>query len=237
MIRLVPNSDFLYMAMRRAACGIMAFIAVMAIFVAAPAIAGQISLNDSERRFIWDEASSIIMSARKPDDFIKAYNAYRKLDEAGVRNGFLYYNMGTCLLKAKEFDSASKMLERSERYLGNRRDVRNNMTIALSAMNKGQGNQIMPWSRFLMFWHYNLPGSIRLTLAVFGFSGIWLALALRIFGLKALSHNLTVISAVLLVLFGSSAITTMHQESKSERITISKPDTELINGIRGDSDK
>ena len=237
MIRLAILFDVLQAAARRTSGVLMLSIALAVMCGASSASAGQVSLNESERNFIWDEAGSTIMSARKPDDFIRAYNAYRKLEDAGVRNGYLYYNMGTCLLKAKEFDSAAKMFERAERYLGNRRDIRNNMLLALSAKNKDQSSQYMPWSRFLLFWHYNLPWNIRLTLAVAGFAGIWLALAARVLGLKGLSQNLMTISVVLFVIFGSSAITTMHQESRSERIVIAKPDAELITGSQTDGSR
>jgi len=224
-------------AVRRPAFLLSVALLLVVLAGTAPATAEQVSLNASERRFIWDEAGSIVMSARKPDDFTKAYNAYRKLNEAGVKNGDLYYNMGVCLLKAGESDGAALMFERAERYLGNRRDVRNNMNMALSAVNKNKGSQNLSWTRFLIFWHYNLPGSVRLTLAVFGFSGIWLALAARALGIKWLSNNLMIVSVVIFVLFGSSAITTIHLESRSERILINKPDADLITGIQADGSK
>jgi tetratricopeptide (TPR) repeat protein len=194
---------------------------------AVSAYAGEVSLNESERIFIWDEASSIVMSAKTSDDFLRAYQAYSKLDRAGVKNGYLYYNMGTCLLKAKEYDKAAAMFTRAERYLGNNRDNRNNLMAAISGSRKDTANvQQLPWSRFLMFWHYSLPCHIRLTLAVFGFAGIWAALAARLLGLRWIYRNLMTVSAVIFIIFGSSALTTIHQEARSERILIAAPDAE-----------
>jgi len=58
--------------------------------------------NEIESQFLWNEANSRMASAASPDDFRAAATVYRKLADSGVRNGIVFYNMGTALLKAQQ---------------------------------------------------------------------------------------------------------------------------------------
>jgi hypothetical protein len=76
----------------------------------------------------------------------------------------------------------------------------------------------LPWYRTLLFWHYGLPAATRLTLAAAAFSACWLALLLRrISAAPALAGPLLAASVVALMLFGSSAATSLREERAADR--------------------
>jgi hypothetical protein len=175
--------------------------------------------TQTERQFIWAEANSQVSSAQTTDDYLRAAESYQKLVDSGVRNGPLFHNLGTSLLKAGLYNDAARALMRAERYLGNNWDVRRNLLIAVKGQ-AGDEEATLPWHRFPLFWHYGLATSTRTAAAVFGFAGVWLALILRRLSVRAPSRQMLGISLLLLVLFGSSAATSIHQETREGRFEI-----------------
>lgn len=171
-----------------------------------------------ERQFLWDEANSIMTSAQTPADFRRAAETYGKLANTGVRNGPLFYNLGTAHLKAGDYAPAEAFLLRAERYMGHDPDIERNLLLAMA---KGKKNApvALPWYRFPLFWHYGIPGPIRMTMAVYAFLCCWVAFSLRTLGLPGFARRLLILALSLLVLFGSSILTSLHQES-SAAITV-----------------
>ena len=51
-------------------------------------------------RVLWNEANAALANAVKPADYLRAARSYQALVDSGVRNGPLFYNLGTALLKA-----------------------------------------------------------------------------------------------------------------------------------------
>jgi len=171
--------------------------------------------NPLEWRFIWNEANSRMAAARTEDDFHLAGEAYRKLLHAGVRNGPLFYNLGTALLKAERYDEAIAALLRAERYMGTTPDIRRNMLIALARRNKDE-TVALPWYRFPLFWHYGLAVSTRVNITVLAFAALWVSFVLRVLGFRRVFRRMMNLSLVAVIVFGSSAATSLHQEVESE---------------------
>jgi len=76
----------------------------------------------------------------------------------------------------------------------------------------------LPWYRFPLFWHYGIPGPTRMTIAVCAFFFCWIALILGAAGPHRTARRLLILALAILVLFGSSILTSLHQESGS-RVT------------------
>ena len=178
------------------------------------------AIEASESQFLWNEANSIMASARTPEDYLIAAQAYQNLMDRGIRNGPLCYNLGTALLNAGRYDSAIDAFSRAERYLGSYPDIRRNMKIALARKAKLQGKEIaLPWYRFLLFWHFRLSGPTRMAIAVAAFSAFWLALTLKLLGLRKWIKALLILSFLIFVVFGSSVATSWQQETNAKRFS------------------
>jgi hypothetical protein len=167
-----------------------------------------------EHRFMWDEANAQMAVARAPADFLRAAGTYSKLAETGVRNGPLFYNLGTAFLQGGRYEDAQTFLLRAERYMGHDPDIRQNLRLAMAGGKKNV-TMALPWYRFPLFWHYGIPGPARLTIAVWAFFCCWMALILGALGARLAARRLLILSVAVLILFGSSILTSLHEEAAS----------------------
>jgi hypothetical protein len=168
-----------------------------------------------QRKFLLDEANMKMSSARAPKEFAAAAATYQKLVDSGVRNGELFYNLGTAFLLAEKYDDARRNLLRAERYIGSNWDIRRNLLIAAAGKNRDR-DASLPWYRSLLFWHFELSGATRWGIAVISFFAFWLGLSLRTLGVKRLAKVLVVVSFAGFVVFGSSVAQSLHQEQVVE---------------------
>jgi len=181
-----------------------------------------LALDSSERIFTWNEANAIMAAAKVPGDFRNAARVYQKLVDSGVRNGPLFFNLGTALLQAGQYDNALDALARAERYLGAQPDIRRNMGIALARKQKTPA-AAWPWYRILLFWHFSLAGPTRAAVAILAFTLFWLSLILTRLGLRHGMNALAVVSLLACIAFGSSVATTVHQELTARRYVLDIP--------------
>lgn len=177
--------------------------------------------TDTEQMFIWNEANSHMFTAHKPDDFIRAADAYNKLIKYGVRNAPLFYNLGTALLKAGHYTEATSALRRAELYSGTNWEIKRNLLIANSS---GNTHELipLPWYRHPLFWHFGLGISTRITITVCSFALIWACLIFKTIGASLFSRTLIIPAMTILILFGSSTLTSIHQELTAPSLNIEK---------------
>jgi hypothetical protein len=185
---------------------------------------GQMARGDDavQRRFLLDEANMKMSSARAPKEFGAAAATYQKLVDTGVRNGMLFYNLGTAFLLAERYDDARRNLLRAERYMGGNWDIRRNLLIAIAGKNRDR-DAYLPWYRSLLFWHFDLSGATRWGIAVISFFAFWLGVSLRTLGFRQLTRVIVVISFAAFVVFGSSVAASIHQEQADESSWGAKP--------------
>jgi len=162
-------------------------------------------------RFLWDQANSMMATATTPSDFRATAAVYEQLVRQGVRNGPLYYNLGTALLKAGLNSDAITAFRQAERYEGSTREIRNNMTLASRNLS-GDKEASLPWYRFFLFWHYELPAVHRAVAASIAFTAIWLALLLIRLGLRSTGQLLAGVAVTAFILLGSSWATSWHED-------------------------
>lgn len=177
-----------------------------------------LSADTGEDRFIWNEAYSRMCTARGERDFLVAAETYGKLSARGVRSSALFYNMGTALLLAGEYGEAERCLLRAERYSGTTWEIQRNIALALA----GGDTSVMPmlpWYRYLLFWHYGLSLSSRMNIAIFAYSVFWLSLFPWIPGTRPAKRAVTAIALSVMMVFGSSAATTIQQEISEPAVT------------------
>jgi tetratricopeptide (TPR) repeat protein len=188
-------------------------------------------LDISERAFIWNEANAIMQNARTPAEYLHAAQVYQRLIDDGVRNGPLFYNIGTALLLAERYEQAYNALERAERYFGRQPDNNRNLQIAFAKKTKSR-TAILPWYRIIAFWHYYFSCPQKTNIAAGAFLVFWLALALKLseahttglvlrrLGLKRITGIMAFISLVVFIVFASAAAASWQLENTSRRYNL-----------------
>lgn len=183
--------------------------------------------DDSTARFRWEQANARMAAARTPDDFLDAANTYNQLVTEGIRNGPLFFNLGTALLLAGDGDHAVAALRRAERYLGSTPEIRVNLRQAL-ALQAGQPDGDLPWDHVVFFWHYDEPLRVRALVALCGWLLLWLALLLRLLArpsktatgagyLQSFANSCLLFGLLLFLVFSGSVAFSLLQEKMDER--------------------
>ncbi|NQT94461.1 MAG: BatD family protein [Lentisphaerae bacterium] len=171
--------------------------------------------EDARRSFLWQQANARMSSARTEEEFLAAADAYKELVRSGVRNGPLLYNLGLSLLQAGQHDEAIRALLAAERYTGADEDVRRNLRLAYAGREDTEKGSL-PWYRYPLFWHFDMSTPVRAHVAVLAFAAVWVSLLLRFFGMRRFSGPLLAAAVLLLVLFASSALTSVYQEAHAD---------------------
>jgi tetratricopeptide (TPR) repeat protein len=172
----------------------------------------------AERRFLWNQANSQMASAHGAGDFAEAAATYRRLVASGARNGPLFYNLGTALLRAGQYEEAVDALLRAERHVGGNPEITQNLLIALAREDK-EAEVALPWYRFPLFWHYGLSAHLRMAVTAGAFAAGCILLALWQLGSHT-ARQVMFVAWFVFALFGSSVITTLHQESQADRLSV-----------------
>ncbi|MDA1043701.1 MAG: BatD family protein [Verrucomicrobia bacterium] len=198
--------------------------AIMLVLAAAASLSARADDVSLEQRFIWDEASSALSHARTPAEFATAAALHRKMLQAGVVNGPALYNMGTALLKAEQYKDAIDAFHRAERYMGSSLNIRRNMAIAAAQGSQG-GAEKLSWMRVPLFWHYELSGQLRISIAACAFSVFWLALLLHRGGAPSTGRPFLILSLLVFSVFGTSGLATWHAEQTSRQADRTRAET------------
>ncbi|MDA0577306.1 MAG: BatD family protein, partial [Verrucomicrobia bacterium] len=169
--------------------------------------------TDAAARFMWDRSNASLSAAQSAADFSAAAELYRELAQHGVRNGPLFYNQGVALMSAEHPREALQAFLRAERYLGARPEIQHNIGCALEALDGDRGVQLLPTQRIFLFWHYGLGFSVRLGLALGGFSLICVAAAMRALRWQTCASLALIVGACLLIALGTSVAVSLHAES------------------------
>jgi len=200
--------------------------ALLAVVLLAATHAGA---DAAGRRFAWEAANTRLAEARTPEDFLASAQNYNKLVQDGVRNGPLFFNLGTALLLAGDGENATAALLRAERYSGSTPDLRANLRLAM-ATKSGQPDIELPWSRVVFFWHYDNALRVRIVVMLAGWTLLWLGLLLRRLAsdtatksaahpgpLQAFAGPCVFFGVLVALVFGASVMISLLQERMDER--------------------
>ncbi|MEI6563699.1 MAG: BatD family protein [bacterium] len=172
--------------------------------------------TSAERTFIWTEALTGFSTAQTEKEFLSTAATCQKLVDLGVKNADLFYNQGTALLLAGKPTDAVAVLLRAERYGGSSVDITRNLAIA-EARKQGLKTPVASWLRLVLFWHYGLSCATRTLITAMAFSLLWLAGAMGWLGLQRTGKVMRIAAATAFILFGSSVLATLQQESQATR--------------------
>ncbi len=192
-------------------------IVTLVFLAAAPVDAGQ-GLELLEMRGLLDEANAWFqkgndLSATDPDAARDCYDKAilrfeRIVQEGGIRNGKLYYNLGNAYFLIGDMGRSILNYLRAEQYIPNDPNLHQALGYARAQrtdrFTEPQGKRVL---RTVFFWHYDLATSVRVILFGVCFVMFWMSATIRLFRKHGLLRWMLVGSATLsLFLFASLAI-------------------------------
>lgn len=161
---------------------------------------------------LWDEANAKIAHSKNKHDFLESANLYHYLIKMGIRNGDLFYNFGTALLLAGQYDEALSAFVRAERYHGLTWEIKQNIRCALAGQTKTWEEWHGTWRRYIFFWHYRLGLRLRVFIVISSLLIIAIGLCLRIFFRYRHGIAFIILGTFLAVTFIPSVAVTVIQE-------------------------
>lgn len=133
---------------------------------------------------LWNEANAKMARSKNKHDFLESANVYYYLIKMGIKNGELFYNLGTALLLARQYDKALSAFVRAERYHGLTWEIKQNIRCTLAGQTRTWEEWHGTWHRYVFFWHYRLGLRVRVFIVICSILIIAIGLCLRIFFIK-----------------------------------------------------
>ena len=172
------------------------------------------AIADNVSRFEQRRTHLLLLQARETTDFFLAAEALADQIDHGDRSPTVLYNLGTALLMGEQPALALPILQWAERRGATTWDVRRNMLVAQRMLTQDPTLQL-PWIRKLLFWHYRLNISTRITLATTLFALLWVLGTLRWLWKRPTHGMLSTLT--LLALLGASVIASLYAELQNEQ--------------------
>ncbi len=150
------------------------------------------------------------INSRNPERAEKIRRAallYEQLvNEKGVRNGYLYYNLGNCYFHLGQVGKAILNYCRAEKLIPNYSDLKQNVKSALSRRkDRIERSQIRSIAHTVFFWHNLMSLPAKITLFSLLFSMIWIILLVKLFLKKAIVKWAFAVCVFFTGVFGVSA--------------------------------
>ncbi len=138
----------------------------------------------------------------------------RVLAERGIRNGYLYYNLGNCYVHLGRMGKAIVNYRRAEKLVPNYSDLRNNLKSALARRKDNiQKAQMRSIARTLFFWHYLMSLHAKIVVFAILFSMIWIVLLVRLFLDRPFLRWGSVVCIFFAAVFGVSAALNVYADN------------------------
>ncbi len=117
----------------------------------------------------------------------KSLMRFNKLvNDYGIENGKLYYNIGNIYFKMDDIGRAILNYKRAMQYMPNDENLIRNLHYAMGkrvdSFEERQSTKVL---KTLFFWHYDFPVKVRLTLFAISFVLLWLFAIIRLFVKRA----------------------------------------------------
>lgn len=169
----------------------LVFGVALAFGLASPLLSGQ-SLSEQEAQELFAEANNLFRQGNELSrtDPVAARSAYRGavirferiVNEGGVHNGKLYYNIGNTYFRLDDLGRAILNYRRAERFLSGDMNLTQNLRFARSRrVDQIEPNQEAQVLETLLFWHYDLSAGTRSTIFGVFFLAFWVLASLRLF--------------------------------------------------------
>jgi tetratricopeptide (TPR) repeat protein len=156
--------------------------------------------------------------AQAEDLYYKAAIYWQRIvNQAGVKNGKLFYNIGNAYFKAGDIGRSILYYKKAQKYIPNDNNLIHNLAYVRSTrMDKiveKQENQIF---RILFFWYFALNRELRFFIFLISFISIWIFLSIKLFFKKSLFNIGLIISLVISFSFAGTLIADATIETSKE---------------------
>jgi tetratricopeptide (TPR) repeat protein len=150
---------------------------------------GRAELSAEQVRTVYDEANRIFGQAGKETDPRQAFGLYqsaalrylRLIEEGGIENEKLYYNLGNAYFRSGDFGRAILSYRRAQALAPSDANVRQNLEAARAArIDRFSDPTETRVLRTLLFWHFDLAFGMRLLLLACFSAVFWALAALRL---------------------------------------------------------
>jgi hypothetical protein len=202
---------------------------------------GVVAMDASDEETLLAEASTYFDEAAQcaATDPKAAAGLYQKailrferlIQEGEVHNGRLHYNLGNTYYLTGDLGRAILNYRRAARYMPNTANIQQNLGEARKqCLDKIEEPQRKRFFKTLFFWHYDLPGRLRLALFTVTFTLLWVGLGLRLFGRRtALSWGIGACTVVAMCM-GGSVLLDSHQHRNDASGVITAPEVTARKG-------
>ena len=189
------------------------------------ALAGEL-LAENEKKELYSQGQeffhqAVEISASNPATaktlYAKALLRFNRLvEEGGIRNGKLFYNIGNINFLLKDTGRAILNYRRAEQYIPNDPNLAKNLAYARNMrQDKLEIKDQKKIQQTLFFFHYDFGTKTRLIL--FGISNVlfWIFASIKIFSQRPYTTWVLTISLLFTLLFGISLYVERHQSTTS----------------------
>ena len=183
------------------------------------------AMSDSELRTVFSEANGLFREANEvaAQNPIAAEDLYRRaalrferlVDEGGVRNGKLYYNLGNAYFRANDVGRALLNYRRAELGIPHDLNLQQNLSAArANRLDTFQPTEQARVLRTLLFWHYDFSTRVRTTIFASAALIFWLLATWRLFRPRAGPRTLLIGAGATAVLFLGSLLVDAYRQSE-----------------------
>jgi tetratricopeptide (TPR) repeat protein len=162
----------------------------------------------------YEKGLSLEGEARQNELKITAMNYEKIIEQAGIQNGYLYYNLGNTYFHLNELGKAIVNYRRAQRFIPNFPDLRENLRTAMSKrQDRIDKTQIESIWRTLFFWHYLIGMKGKVIIFEVFFILIWILLFIRLYRNTLLLKWAAVLSILFAVSFGISLVIEKYEQN------------------------
>jgi len=203
------------MILRNVMLRICILAVALAALLAGDAGAAVLPAPESQRLFVegnelFHQANDLVK--KDPDAakdlYVKAAMRFERIvQEGGIHNGKLYYNIGNAYFRTEDIGRAILNYRRAGLLTPGDVNLRQNLAYARSKrLDRIEERQKTKVLKTLFFWHYDLSAATRTVLFSAFFVCLWLLASARLFAKKAfVSWAIVVCVLLAAMLFGSLA--------------------------------
>jgi tetratricopeptide (TPR) repeat protein len=202
------------------------------VFVGAPAARG--ALSENEMADLYSQAGDLFRraNAAAAKDAGEARRLYEKsvlrleriVNEGGVHNGRLYYNIGNTYFRMRRLGRAILNYRRAELYIPQDPNLQQNLQFARErrrdVIEERQQTRVL---KTLFFWHYDTSRSARARALAVAFAVFWLLAAARLFVRRAsLTALASVAGAVALLAAVSLGVESAQRQARRAGVIVAE---------------
>lgn len=131
----------------------------------------------------------------------------RIVNEGGIQNGKLYYNIGNVYFRMKDIGRAILNYRRAEQFIPNDPNLQQNLTYAReNRVDKIEVTQKTRILKTLFFFHYDLSTQTRVMIFTLSFMLLWVFLSIRLLLRKSIFNGFVMGSVLFFLLFAGSLL-------------------------------